>query len=201
MTKVLKTEDFNEIIALLNQGEVVSFPTDTVYGIGVKYDNIDAINKMKIAKQRDATKPFPLMVASVSDLDTVSYISDRERKIASFFMPGALTLILKKKDVILDEATNGKDTVAIRIPDDKFVLSLLKEVGPMWVTSANMSNQKECNNTEEVLEQLDGRIAAVVSGQAKSHVSSTIIDCTQTELKCLRQGEITLQEILDKMGG
>jgi len=201
MTKTLSQQQFNEIIALVKQGEVVAFPTDTVFGVGVRYDDLNAIKKMRIAKQRDANKPFPLMVASVDQLDTVSYIGERERKIASFFMPGALTLILKKKECISNEATLGKDTIAIRIPNDEFALKLLNAVGPMWVTSANMSNSEECNNDKEVLAQLDNRISAVVKGEAKSHISSTIIDCTGSELKCLRQGEITLEDILKKIGG
>ena len=104
--------------------------------------------------------------------------------------------MLKRKDTVKKEFVNGFDTVAIRIPDDEFVLKLLNTVGPMFVTSANLSGQPSCNTSEEVMQQLDGRIAAVVEGEAVSHVASTIIDCTGEELKCLREGELKLQEIL-----
>ena len=195
MTVLLDKRSLNKILSLLNQEEIVAFPTDTVFGIGVIYNSANAVNKMKIAKGRDASKPFPLMVADVEQMEEVAYLSDRERKIAEKYMPGALTLVLNKKDTVDDSFVNGFKTIAIRIPDDRFALRLLKKAGPMFVTSANMSGEPAANTHEEVLGQLDGRIAAVVKGEAKSHVASTIIDCTGKELKCLREGTISYKEI------
>ena len=195
MTVLLDKRSLNKILSLLNQEEIVAFPTDTVFGIGVIYNSANAVYKMKIAKGRDASKPFPLMVADVEQMEEVAYLSDRERKIAEKYMPGALTLVLNKKDTVDDSFVNGFKTIAIRIPDDSYALKLLKKAGPMFVTSANLSGQKAGNNTEEVLRQLDGRIAAVVRGKAKSGVASTIIDCTGEQLKCLREGTISFKEI------
>ena len=195
MTVLLDKRSLNKILSLLNQEEIVSFPTDTVFGIGVIYNSANAVNKMKIAKGRDASKPFPLMVADVEQMEEVAYLSDRERKIAEKYMPGALTLVLNKKDTVDDSFVNGFKTIAIRIPDDRFALRLLKKAGPMFVTSANMSGEPAANTHEEVLAQLDGRIAAVVKGEAKSHGARTIIDCTGKELKCLREGTISFKEI------
>lgn len=195
MTVLLDKRNSKKAVSLLKQEEIVSFPTDTVFGIGVIYNSAVAVNKMKFAKGRDASKPFPLMVADVEQMSEVAYLTDRERRIASKFMPGALTLVLNKKDTVDDSFVNGFKTIAIRIPDDRFVLKLLREAGPMFVTSANMSGEPAANTHEEVLAQLDGRIAAVVKGEAKSHVASTIIDCTGSELKCLREGTISFEEI------
>jgi len=195
MTRIFKKKEISEIVSLLNNGEIVAFGTDTVFGIGVIYNNADAVEEMKRVKGRDAAKPFPLMVANVSQLDEVAYISDRERKIAHKLMPGALTLVLKRKDTVRKELVNGFDTIAIRIPDDYFALKLLRKTGPMFVTSANISGQKAAIDDKEVLEQLDGRIAGVVKGKAGSGRASTIVDCTGSELRILREGEISLADI------
>ena len=197
MTRVLFKKDLEETVELLKSGAVVAFPTDTVFGIGVIYNDAQAIAKMKKAKGRDASKPFPLMVADLKQLEEVAYIGDRERRIAQKYTPGALTLVLKRKDTVSREYVNGFDTIAIRIPDDRFVLKLLKKAGPMFVTSANISGMPAACNEKEVLQQLDGRIEAVVRGKAGTGVASTIIDCTGEELKCLREGTISYKEIED----
>lgn len=197
MTRVLFKKDLEETVELLKSGAVVAFPTDTVFGIGVIYNDAQAIAKMKKAKGRDASKPFPLMVADLKQLEEVAYIGDRERRIAQKYTPGALTLVLKRKDTVSRESVNGFDTIAIRIPDDRFVLKLLKKAGPMFVTSANISGMPAACNEKEVLRQLDGRIEAVVRGKAGTGVASTIIDCTGEELRCLREGTISYKEIED----
>ena len=197
-TKLLKKEQIDEVVSLLNQGEVVAFPTDTVFGVAVSYDNYDAINKMKVAKGRDEGKPFPMMVSSLSDIYTVANIDIKYEKIMKTLMPGALTIVVNKKDTVADYVTNGKNTIAIRMPDDSFVLSLIQKVGkPLLVTSANLSGGENTSNTQEVLDQLDGRIACVVDGASGGSVASTIIDITTDTLKILREGVISKDRILE----
>ena len=198
MTEILNKSQIDRILELINQHQAVAFPTDTVFGLGIRYNDRIAFDNMKNAKGRPDNKPFPLMVADVQQLDTVAFTDDRIRKIAALFMPGALTLVLKKKD-IPEEFTAGMDTIAVRIPDDEFVRDLLRKAGPMFVTSANLSDHGTCRSWQEVRDQLDGRIAAIVQGEAVSYASSTIIDCTEDELKCLRQGDISLEEIKKKI--
>lgn len=195
MTEIVKPTEFQKVSDALRSGKIVAFATDTVFGIGVIYSDYQAVKRMKVAKGRDENKPFPLMVYDVTQMHEVAFLTEREEKIVKRLTPGALTLVLKKKNVIKDEFTNGFPTIAIRIPDDEFVLNLLKEVGPMYVTSANISGQASANDTEEVLAQLDGKIDMIVEGQAKSHVASTIIDCTGENVKILRQGDITIDDI------
>lgn len=195
MTLVLSREEIQKAASLIISGQVVAFPTDTVYGIGVRYDDLAAVELMRQAKGRDPHKPFPLMVADVSQMAEVAAVDSRTAAIAARFMPGALTVVLNKKDVISDESVNGFKTVGIRIPDDDFVLALLRLTGPMFVTSANLSDHPAANTDEQVLAQLDGRIAAVVTGSSFSHVASTVIDCTKEKLVCLREGQISLAEI------
>lgn len=194
-TKLVHPSDFETITAALRSGKVVAFPTDTVYGVGVVFDNSSAVAKMKVAKGRPETKPFPLMVANVSQMHKVAFLTERDEAIANNLTPGALTMVLNKKDTVSDEFTNGLSTIAIRIPDSEFVLKLLEEVGPMFVTSANISGQPACNTGKEVMESLNGRISLVVDGDAISHTASTIIDCTKEEVQILRQGDITIEDI------
>ena len=194
-TKVLAKDQFELITELIRDGQVVAFPTDTVYGLGIRYDSEVAVKRLKQAKQRDANKPFPLMVSNIAQIDQVAYLNSEYSEVVKRLMPGALTIIVRKKNVIPDYATNGKDTIAIRMPDDEFVLALLEELGPLLVTSANMSGEKAANDQNEVLAQLDGRIAAVVKGHSLSAIPSTIVDLTSFPLKILRQGEITFEQI------
>ena len=191
MTRVLTKDKFAEIVQALHDDCIVAFPTDTVYGIGVLCSSTTAAERMKNAKKRPETKPFPVMVASLADLEAIAWLSERERRLALRFMPGALTMVLRKKEAI----ANGLDTVAVRIPNDLFALQLLEKVGPMYVTSANLSGEPACNTDREVLEQLDGRIDYIVAGEAFSKTASTIIDCTGSEIKVLRQGDLRIEDI------
>lgn len=194
-TEVLDPEDMPRVLALLERGEVVAFPTDTVYGVGILYDRPRAVEKMKRAKQRDAGKPFPLMVSSLSQLEEAAQGVREYRELIEQFMPGALTIVVKRKDSVPAFAVNGKDTVAVRMPDDPWCLELLRKAGPMLVTSANLSGQKPAEDEKDVLEQLDGRIAAVVRGHAGSGRPSTIVDLTGDAPVILRRGDITPQEL------
>ncbi len=196
MSEILELNELEKVASLIKSGKVVCFPTDTVYGVGVIYDNQEAIKNMKIAKGRDENKPFPMMVCDYEQISEVAIVDENIKKIVHKFTPGALTLVMRKNDSVKQYVTNGKDTIAIRIPDNKFILDLLKLVGkPMLVTSANLSDYPSCNNINEVLKQLDNRVDAIVNGECGTGVASTIIDVTDNKIKLLRMGTISLDEI------
>lgn len=189
-------EDLQVVAQLLMEGAVIAFPTDTVYGLGVIYDDEDALHQLKEAKGRPENKPIPTMVGSVEQLHQVAEVSDIAEKLAKAFMPGAITLILKKKQGLKDYVTNGLDTIGIRMPDDAFVTSLIQACGkPLLVTSANLSGEETGVCDEQVLSQLNGRIDAIVMGEAKGKEASTIVDISGDEIKILREGPILAQEI------
>lgn len=191
MTKVIDKNQINLLKEALNEKEVVAFPTDTVFGIACICDE-EAIQKMKWVKGRDEKKPFPMMVYDIHQINEIAEITDVAVPVIQNFMPGALTIILKKKKTVPDLVTNGQATIAIRIPDDETVLNILKDTGPLLVTSANLSNHPAACNTQEVLDQLDGRISYVLKGESKGGAASTLVDCTTNELKILREGPISL---------
>lgn len=195
MTKVIKSSEIKEIVRSIKDGKVVAFPTETVYGLGVKYGSQEALDKLMEAKNRDYSKAITLMVADKHEIENYAYVNDDAKKIISTFMPGMLTLVFKKKETVDASMTNGKETIGIRIPDSEFVLKLLKEVGPMLVTSANLSNHPNTTSTQEVLDQLDGRIDLVVEGKTKDSIASTVIDVSSDIIKILREGKISQRQI------
>ncbi len=198
MTKNFTQKDLIAAAEEIRKGKVVAFPTDTVYGVGVRYDDEQAISKMKWCKGRPEEKPFPMMVCDAIQMASVAWIDEEILRLVDRMTPRPLTLVLKKKEHVPASVTNGKETIAIRIPDHRFVLDLLQHVGvPMLVTSANLSDHPSCTTYAEVMEQLGGRIDAIVEGECGSGVASTIVDVTEKPFKILREGTISLSEIME----
>lgn len=197
-TQLVSQNQIDAIVACLRNEGVVAFPTETVYGLGVIYSSKVAIDKLKYAKKRPETKPFTVMVSSYEDFDQFAKVSERDWKLIHHFSPGPITYIFERKDGLDDEITNGYETVGIRYPKNDFVLQLINQVGtPLLVPSANISGQPSCLNSDEVLTQLDGRIDLCVQGYCGSGVASTIVDLRGEELKIIRQGAITLSEMME----
>ncbi len=196
--KVYTTEEIETIKNDLLKGEIIAFGTDTVFGLACVYDDLNAIKKVYEAKNRESKKALPMMCSSIDMISDVAYVNDKALKIMNKYMPGAITIIYKKKECIDDSATSGLNTIGIRIPNDEFVLSLLKAVKkPLLVTSANMSHEPSLLKWKDVYEKLDGRIDGVVKKDASGSLSSTIVDCSSDDIKILRQGPITEEEIMD----
>lgn len=194
--KLYEVEDIEIVKEDLLKGDIVAFGTDTVFGLACVYDDLKAIDKIYKAKNREAKKALPMMCGSVLMIDDVAYVSDRARKIMNKFMPGAITIIYKKKDCISNSCTSGLDTIGIRIPDDKFILDLINLIGkPLLVTSCNMSHEPNLSKWEDVLRIMDGRIDGLVKNDALGGVASTIVDCSNDDIKILREGPISKEEI------
>lgn len=174
---------------------ILAFPTDTVYGLGAIYGDLDLLSKLKHAKNRPETKPIPFMADSLETVSQIAQVNETAKKLASAFLPGALTLILKKKESVDAAYTNGKDTIAVRIPDKPYLLEVIRQVGkPLLVTSANQSGEPTAANGEEAIKALPS-IDGVVMGSVNVGMASTIVDCTSDEPKILRQGPITREMI------
>lgn len=134
----------HEVACAFNEHKIIALPTDTVYGVGVKYGNLDDLERLKRAKHRPETKPIPMMVSNVEQMKQVALVDERIEKIAAKFLPGALTLVVNVKDSVDSAYTNGLSTIAIRIPDEKFILDVIDELNcPILVTSANQSGEKQ----------------------------------------------------------
>ncbi|MDB7984301.1 L-threonylcarbamoyladenylate synthase [Faecalicoccus pleomorphus] len=193
--KTYSKEEINAVADALQNHKIIALPTDTVYGVGVMYGDLNDLQRLKNAKHRPETKPIPMMVSSIEHMEQVAVVDERVKKIAKQFLPGALTLVLKVKDSVPKEYTNGLDTIAIRIPDEPFILHVIDELNaPLLVSSANQSGAKTALTSDDVLDQLPD-IDGLVLGKCRALQASTIVDCTQENLKILREGPITLEQL------
>ena len=201
-TYIIRADSPNSIqqaLEILNSGGLVAFPTDTVYGVGALAFNGTAVESIYAAKDRPVEKAIPILIADESDLEKVgTNIPESAHKLASRFWPGPLTVLVPKMPT-LPESVSATETVGVRIPDHDVARALLRAAGPMAVTSANISGQPSPSTAEEVFAQLGGRIPLIIDGgKTPGGVPSTLVDCTGGELKILREGPISLEEILSE---
>ena len=185
-----------ELNELLKNNGVISVPTDTVYGICCSIKHRKAQTKLKVIKGRPASKPFPIMCADIEQIKSIAIVDNKSKKIIKEFMPGPITIVLRKNEKLPEYINNGKETIAIRMATSKELKELIKSLGcPVFMTSANKSGKKVCKTLEEIEKNcpdLDGILEGTVSfGQA-----STIVDCTSKKIKILREGPISKDEIM-----
>jgi L-threonylcarbamoyladenylate synthase len=184
--------------ALLQAGDLVAFPTDTVYGVGVPFSDAAAVQRIYLAKGRPETKGIPILLASLADLPLVaSRVNEGVDGLMETFWPGPLTLILPKSPAVPPAVTQTA-SVAVRIPDHTLTRALIRRVGiPLAVTSANRSGEPATTDPAVVHRSLAGRIAAVLDGgTAPGGMPSTIVDCTVVPPRILRPGPIAPGVIL-----
>lgn len=199
-TKLLPTSAPNAIqtaLDVLHAGQLIAFPTDTVYGIGTFAFNAEGATKIYQAKQRPPDKALPILLGDVNQIPLLALnLSESALKLAEYFLPGALTLVVPKHPDIPDEVSS-LETVGIRIPDHEFARALLNAAGPMAVTSANISGAESPVDADNVYQQLNGSLPLILDGgRTQGNLSSTVVDCTQDEIVILREGPISLGEIL-----
>ncbi|HKI53878.1 MAG TPA: L-threonylcarbamoyladenylate synthase [Anaerolineales bacterium] len=185
-----------QVLSVLRSGGLVAFPTDTVYGLGCLAFDGKAVESIYAAKDRPVEKAIPILVGEIMDTEKiVTEFPPVPRILALRFWPGPLTCILPKKPT-LPEAVSATSTIGVRIPDDVTARVLLRHAGPMAVTSANISGQPSPSTAEEVFEQLNGRIPLIIDGgRTPGGVPSTVIDCLSDEIKILREGPISADDI------
>lgn len=199
-TKILQPtpENLLQAAEFIKSGEIVAFPTETVYGLGANALNVDACKKIFVVKGRPNDKPLSLHVASIEMASTIAKFDSRAEKLFAAFCPGALTIILPKNKIIPDFVTCGA-TVGIRFPANEVALSLIRLANcPIAAPSANLSGKMPPKTAQEVFDNLSGKIPLILDGGAcKFGISSTIIDLTGAEPKILRHGAIPAEKILE----
>ena len=185
-------------ISILVGGGVIAYPTDTVYGLGACSDNVKAVKRVYEVKNRPMDMPLPLLLADVSWIQRVVHsIPETAYQLIDSFLPGALTLIMKKADTVPDIISGGKETVALRVPDHPLAIVLINGVGkPLIGTSANLSGKPSALNAEEVYNQLGDKIDYILDGGiCPGGNESSIVDVTGEIPKLLREGAISKTEI------
>jgi L-threonylcarbamoyladenylate synthase len=196
-TEIVPTTEIQKALHILQNGGIVAFPTDTVYGLGsLAFDNA-AIESIYIAKDRPLEKAIPILIGDLDDLEKVADdIPDMALRFASHFWPGPLTCIVPKSPT-LPPAVSATPTVAVRIPDHPDARALLRAAGPMAVTSANISGGTSPSTAQEVYDQLKGRIPLILDGgKTPGGLPSTLVDCTGDEPVILREGPVSLSELM-----
>jgi len=199
-TYILPDTEIAAALQILQNGGVVAFPTDTVYGLGALAFNADAVRRLYEAKSRPLEKSIPVLVADVEHLtDVARQIPPLAQILAAQFLPGGLTLILPKKKS-LPLVVSSSDTVAARVPDHEPTRALLRAAGALAVTSANLSGQPSPVTAQDVYNQLRGRIPLILDGgQTRGGLPSTLVDCTGNTAKILREGLISGAQILEAL--
>ncbi|MBO6586543.1 MAG: threonylcarbamoyl-AMP synthase [Gracilimonas sp.] len=193
--------DLSTYIDLIKQGNVVAFPTETVYGLGADAWNPTAIQKIFSIKGRPSDNPLIVHVSEEEQVHEFSdQIPDSAHVLIEEFWPGPLSLVLPKKPEVLDAVTAGLDTVAIRMPDHDIALEFISETGPLVAPSANKSGRPSPTKAEHVKADF-GDDFPVIDGKAtKVGLESTVLDLTGDQPEILRPGSISRKQIEDVLG-
>lgn len=195
MIKRYKKHEVEELAYILKNNGVISVPTDTVFGVCARINSKIAHDKLMKVKNRPVDKSFPVMCANEEQIKSIAIVNKTAEKLIKAFMPGPITLVLKKKNTLPNYVTNGKDTVAIRMATSITIeVLIIKTESPIFMTSANQSGKNECINLDEIEEDcplLDG----MMEGNVFFSKGSTIVDCTLEEIKILRSGPISYEQI------
>ncbi len=187
------------MIDLLKRKGLLAFPTDTVFGLACIADK-EAMGKVYAAKGRSFDKPLPMMCDSLEMIRKEAFVSEKAEKVISAFVPGPLTLVMRKRECVPDFVTMGRETIGIRVPDDDLILGLIEELGePLMVTSANISGDGSLLKWEDVLSAMDGKIDGIVCEDARGESASTIVDLSADEINVLREGPISIGEIMEAL--
>jgi L-threonylcarbamoyladenylate synthase len=193
--KRYKQSETDELAEILKRDGVISVPTDTVYGVCARMNSIKAHDNLVMVKNRPDTKLFPVMCADEEQIKSIAIVDEKAEKLIRAFMPGPVTLILKKNPEIPDYVNNGGTTIAVRMATSKALEDLIRKTkSPIFMSSANQSGEPICTNLDEIEKScpiLDG----MMEGTVLFGEGSTIIDCTLEEIQILRSGPVSMEQI------
>lgn len=198
-TKVLGSEGIALGAKLIKNGEVVAFPTETVYGLGGDAFNEEAIKKIYLAKGRPSDNPLIVHISELDDVYKVAKeVPDAYFRLAEKFLPGPLTVILPKRDEVPYACTGGLDTVAVRFPSHPMAREFIKATGTLIAApSANVSTHVSPTTAKHVYDDLNGRIPLILDGgECEGGIESTILTLTRDIPTVLRPGIITEMDLL-----
>lgn len=204
VTEIFKVDKDSQAIlekasTLLKNGELVAIPTETVYGLGANALDKDACLNIFKAKGRPGDNPLIVHIADPCDAEKIAYTNSLYYKLAAKLMPGPLTIILPKKEIIPNEVTAGLDSVAIRCPVHPVADALIRAAGiPIAAPSANSSGKPSPTTAQHVFDDMNGKIPLILDGgECDVGVESTVIKITDDEIILLRPGAVTPQMLME----
>ena len=195
--------ELEQAVRSLNSGGVVVFPTDTLYGLGADVFSLPALQRIFSIKGRPADLALPVLVAGLDQVEAVALpMSSQARRLAQRFWPGPLTLVMRRSPDLPGLVTGGADTVAVRMPDHLVPLALARRLGrPITGTSANFSGQPDLLGLGAIEAQLGNLVDHIIqTGPVPAGTASTIVDVTGDAPQLLREGAISMEEILEAAG-
>jgi L-threonylcarbamoyladenylate synthase len=196
-TKIFTPKQLKEAAQLIRNGELLAFPTETVYGLGANALDSLAVKKIFKAKGRPSDNPLIIHIAKKEQLFQIAFIEPWVLKIIQKFWPGPLTVILKSKQIVSKHATGGLNTIAVRMPKNKIALKLIKLAGvPIAAPSANISGKPSGTSFEHVFDDFNGKISGIIkSSPSEIGLESTVIDLTTKTPTLLRPGAFSFEEL------
>ncbi len=189
-------KELEEVMDILDHDGVIIFPTDTVYGLACNCFSTKAIEKIFEIKQRAKYKPISVLTDSVEKINMVATISEKEQALVEKYMPGALTIVMDKKEHVPDILTASLPTVGVRIPNNHIALTILKNYPyPLATTSANESGEEAGVDVQDFITYFDGKVDAIIDGGTTDiQVASTIIRVENDQITTIREGSIKIEE-------
>lgn len=189
-------KEFELAKSALDNSQVIAFPTETVMGLGVYFDDYNAYQLLNKIKCRPEDKPYTLMLGDINDISKYAYVDIKAQKIINKFMPGSVTLLLKAKEVVPSYVTHNTGIIGVRVPDLKLINDFINYCNkPLLVPSANKSGEKPAISSMEVKNIFKDEVSYIFEGSAPGGVPSTIIDLTGEEVKILREGPVSRLDI------
>ena len=194
----MDTNDIIHAVESVRNRKLIVYPTDTLYALGGSVSQKEGIDTIFQVKQRPKSLPLPVAVSDEKMLSSVAFLSPLAKKIAHTFFPGKITLVCRKKQSISPNVAAGKDTVAVRIPDDPIALKLLHKTGPLVATSANIHGVKPAVTVSEIRKLFKpGIVEVYIDDGLRQGKPSTIVDVSGTQPNILREGCIPKKRILE----
>ena len=189
-------EGIRKSVEIIENGGVIIFPTDTVYGIGCNPYDANAVKKIYEIKSREKTKSLPVLASSIEIVKQITIIDEFTEKIVKKYWPGPLTLILKLKDKNLKKSLNLEDKIAVRIPNSVCTLKLLNKCNLLVGTSANVSGDSSFTNPQECMKNVKNYDVFVDGGTITSKGESTIIEIENEKIHVIREGALKKEDIV-----
>jgi len=189
-------EGIRKSVEIIENGGVIIFPTDTVYGIGCDPYDANAVKKIYEIKSREKIKSLPVLVSSIEIVKQISIIDEFTEKIIKKYWPGPLTLILKLKDKNLKKSLNLEDKIAVRIPNSLCTLKLLNKCNLLVGTSANVSGDSSFTDPQECMKNVKNYDVFVDGGTITSKGESTIIEIENEKIHVIREGALKKEDIV-----
>ena len=192
---IYQPDKLKELVKILKNDGVICVPTDTVYGLCARMDSQTAYDNLIKVKNRPTNKLFPIMCSDEEQIKSIAVVNENAEKLIKAFMPGPITLILEKREHIPEYVNNGSETIAVRMAASKVLKDLITKLGcPVFMSSANQSGEPTCSSIDEI-EKSCPTLDGILLGNVSFNKASTIVDCSSEEIKIIRPGPITIEDI------